>query len=281
MVTAISDEQLEHVLQGVKLPPQPATLMAILREKSKPEPSMQNISTIVSRDVGMSGAVLKTINSPFYGMRREIDSISQAISLLGMSNIINLVTALSLKSALMAKGSAAQMEKYWETSTNVALVSVMISKRLSIATPDEVYTVGLFHDCGMPLLAQKFSDYFDSLQEFARGNSCAITEFEEQRYTTSHAVIGYYLCKSWGVSDSIREVVLTHHSCEQILQDSNDVAINQLMSVLKLAEHIVHVYDSLNEDLEWPKIKVRLLDYLSLSVDEYEDLEKDAHDFLE
>lgn len=58
--------------------------MQIEEECSKPAPDLKKVSTIITRDVGLAAAVLKTVNSPFYGLARKIDSIQRATPLLGL-----------------------------------------------------------------------------------------------------------------------------------------------------------------------------------------------------
>ena len=46
------------------------------------EPGIGEIANLISRDLGLSAAILKVINSPFYGMNRRISEIKQAAMML-------------------------------------------------------------------------------------------------------------------------------------------------------------------------------------------------------
>ena len=89
-MTDLPEKTAEEILGSIKIPPQPEILIKVERELEKDEPSLAFFSDTISSDVGLSSAVLRIINSPFYGLRSEINSVHHAISLLGLVHIKNL-----------------------------------------------------------------------------------------------------------------------------------------------------------------------------------------------
>ncbi len=79
---------------------------------------------------------LKTINSPLYGMRREISSIQQAVTLLGFRTIANLVTGISLR---LASGDAGKLhlDRFWDSASDVALLASNLSRQLMVSDAEE------------------------------------------------------------------------------------------------------------------------------------------------
>ncbi|WP_168427344.1 HDOD domain-containing protein [Candidatus Colwellia aromaticivorans] len=69
-----------------------------------------------------------------------------------------------------------------------------------------LYTIGLFINCGIPLLALKFSDYKSVLIE-ANGLGINSIKLEEQKYCTNHAVLGYYIASSWHLPKEICSLI--------------------------------------------------------------------------
>jgi HD-like signal output (HDOD) protein len=80
MSTGLNDEQLKRVLQGISIPPQPQVMVDLHMEQAMPEPDMSRIAQIISQDVGLSAAVLKFVNSAYYGLPRKISSIREWFS---------------------------------------------------------------------------------------------------------------------------------------------------------------------------------------------------------
>lgn len=279
----IHQGDLEKVLKGFNIPAQPRVLMEVHKERIKPDPSLAEIARIVAGDVGLAAAVLKTINSPFFGMRRKIESINQAVMLLGLDNVANLVTGYALRSSMQGKCSIS-LERFWDSASDMANISAAIARQLKLCvTPDEAYMLGLFVDCGIPVLACKFDDYKAVLIE---GNSDAkveMTEIEDRHYDTNHAVIGFYTSRAWGLPEHIREAILEHHDIDDLFKEGGDETSTRrdtLIAVQKMAENISHSFRRLTEHLEWEREKETILDYLGIDEVSYHDLKEDIHEML-
>ena len=284
MTSELDESKMDEVLKGYNIPPQPKIMIEVMNESAKPEPSLVLIADTISGDVGLASAVLKTINSPFFGMRREIESINQAVMLLGLRNVANLVTGYAMRNSIKGK-CAISLERFWDTASDVANISAAISRKLTLnIKPDEAYMLGLFIDCGIPILATKFEDYKKVLIEGNAEPDREMTEIEDKHYNTNHAVIGYYTSRSWGLSESIRQAILRHHDIETLYQndgDSESMHRDNLIAIQKMAENIAHTSRHLSEHLEWDRVKEMTLDCVGLNETEYEDLKEDIHELLQ
>jgi HD-like signal output (HDOD) protein len=240
------------------------------------EPCIDKIAHLISSDVGLSAAILKVINSPFYGMNRMISEIKQAVMMLGLKTINGLVTALLLKASF--KGDACiSLERFWDDSLDVANAMAFLGNKVKNKVPvDMLYTIGLFQNCGIPLLALKYPDYDKVLSEANRmgNNSIAV---EEQKYKTNHAVLGYYVATSWHLPKEICKLILEHHELEPIKEVSGTQ--EQLaLAVLKAAENMVERAKRHTNSPDWEDAKDYVLDILGISSIDFDDLQDD---FLE
>ncbi len=280
-VASPEQSELEKILSGVRIPPQPRVLIELSTESAKADPDPQVFIKLITRDVGLSAAVLKTVNSPIYGLSRRIDSVHQATMLLGLKTLRNLLTGMVLKETLSGKSSIS-MERFWESASDIANISMWLAKRFYLQNPDECYTLGLFHDCGIPIMAQKFPDYKEVLM---KGNSAfekSLTEVEDAHYSTNHAVVGYYTCKSWNINEITTHIVRDHHCLDELfLSGSENIQRNQMMAILKMAGHLSHTFRRANSDYEWERIDKIILEFLNLSEDEFEELREDVHEVLQ
>jgi len=93
MAVELSAEQISRVLQGISVPPQPQIMVDLQMEQVMPVPDLKAISRLISQDPGLSGALLKIVNSPYFGLANRIASIQQAVNLLGCNSVINLINA--------------------------------------------------------------------------------------------------------------------------------------------------------------------------------------------
>ena len=82
------------------LPPLSATV-AKLRDyidSAGADVNMQEVVKIIQQDPLLTAELLRLANSPFYGFSREISTIQQVVSLLGINNVKNVAIANSIKS---------------------------------------------------------------------------------------------------------------------------------------------------------------------------------------
>ncbi len=269
-ISSISQEAAEKILASIHIPPRPTILTELMAERNKAEPDLRKIAHIVSRDVVLSAAMLKTVNSPFFGLRRKIDSIEQGVMTLGTSNVFNLLTGLVLRN-LNGK-NAPHLDRFWDTAENTALIAAMIARRVPGIDHNLAYTVGLFHDSAIPLLMSRFPDYIQTLKLAQGIRDKSITEVEDDKHNTNHATVGYLLAKNWNLSDTISQTILHHHNLEIFTSDELIPAeVCGLIAVIQIAEAIsdAHV---MREDSSWRDNSRMLLDYIGLSDDEFTDL---------
>jgi HD-like signal output (HDOD) protein len=278
----LSQEQLEKVFKGIKIPPQPQILVDIQMETAMPGCSLDDIAALIAKDVSLSGWVLKTANSSLFGLPDKVTSIGQAIKLLGVGTVINIVNAVSISEALAIDNIDA-LNDFWDNANDVASASSVVAKKLNLSLSDSAYTLGLFHDCGIPLLRMKHENYFDILKDAYAQDEVRITEVENRAIMTNHAVIGYYVAKSWKLPTDICQAIADHHKVEEILDlnQGAETTKKNLLATLKIAEHLCGTYSSLGEaevDYEFERIKPKILGYLGISEIELDDIRDDLYD---
>ena len=258
------------------IPPRPAIDNAVLEERAKSEPDLRRIAQLVSTDVGLAAAVLKTINSPFFGLRRQVTSIEHGVAMLGMKNIGALVMSLSLRNTVPTQG----LDRFWDEAARTALVSAYLAQTLGCTPKEDAHLFGLFHDAGIPLLMRRFPNYREVLKKANSEPARSFTDVEDAELGTNHAVVGALLAKGWQLPDHIRLGIGQHHDVDVFSSHLPADSLN-LIALIHLAEHIESSYSRLSGDAEWDRRGTAILGHLMLGQDQYEELAKDAKDMLE
>lgn len=276
----LDKNHIEKVLNGISIPPQPQVLQDLHAEKKKGFPNFSRVAELISKDVGLSAAVLKTINSPFYGLSQKLNSIQQAVMLLGADKIMMIVTASVLRDTIRGKASI-NLDRFWNRSTDVANICMSLARVCHMGNVDDVYALGLFHDSGVAMLARKFDNYKEVQTQANATQQRSLADVEEDFFQTNHATIGYYLGKSWYLPDDIVQVIRDHHDLKQLFREGDEFSYrNDLMAILRMASNIFYSYDRVNAEPEWPHICEQVFDQLGISESEYSDIELDMHDRL-
>lgn len=257
----IADEQilLDKLLASqINIPPQPAILLEIGKLLDKPNNQLSAIGKLITRDVGLSGAIFKLVNSSFYKSPTPITDIQKAITVLGLTQLTNLIKGLSLRKAI--GGQELAYEKFWERSNEIATLSAIIAgKQISACNipVDQAYMAGLFHECGVPILMQRFPEYCQSFR-LNHGSNWPDFKEEDRHFKTDHTVVGFLVTKHWNLPEYISQAVRFHHD-----RLSVDHAALTLVSILNLARHLHKKIHRLH-DTEWPLLKNQALEEIGV-----------------
>ncbi len=274
------DMDVDEFIRTYNIPPQPY----LVTEIQKADDDIEQIAHLISQDVALSASILQVVNSPFYGLANQITSIKQATVLLGLNCVTNIVNSQLLK-AEMDQYLEKDLDDFWNCATEVAQVAAALVRTLGFGSPDEAYTLGLFHNCGIPLMMDKYEDYSDVLQLAYTTENQRITDIENQHYSTNHAVLGYMVARAWKLPDSLRTAIRDHHNFERLSFSNNSfsVELDSTLAILKMAEHIAKVYSTLGkqrEDKEWQTIKTPIFDFMGISEPDFLDITDSVQDKL-
>jgi len=268
----------EQVLNGIHLPPCPATLLAVMKETRSPDADPARIVHLIKQDAGLSAPMLKLANSPYFGLRNKASSVGQAVTVLGLRNTVNLLSNVALRANVAPKLPG--MDAFWDRSGMIALASSHIATQVPGISCDDAYTVGLFHDCGIPVLMQKYPDYLENVDDMSRisGNICTA---ENTCYSTTHAVVGNLLARNWLLPQNMCRAILWHHDATIFSSVSglDSVEICNWVSIVQAAESVVDTHLNLRND-SWAKWQSLVFKHLQLSAQEFDELRSDILSML-
>jgi len=249
MDTSKTEEANETLLDNIIIPSRPTILLKIQKAQTdKDGVNLLEIAELIAQDIGLSAAVLKTINSAYYGLADKVSSIRQAVFLLGMNRIYILVAALSLRK-IAETSRCLDLDLFWDHSVEIASSSVFIAQHLDNINTDDAQLFGLFHDCGKVLLAQQFDDYQETLKT-AAGIEDSLINFERLRHGTDHALVGALLSHAWCLPTSITLAIRHHHAITAFREGILSDEVLALLAVNFLAESLTNHNNDYNYN-EW------------------------------
>ncbi|MDR3323451.1 MAG: HDOD domain-containing protein [Zoogloeaceae bacterium] len=269
------DDVAAKALRGITIPSCPAILTQLMTELRSPVTSNKKIAGLIIQDVGIAAMVIRSANSPLISGNRRIESISDAVNLLGFGSLANLVHEALLQNSI--GDNHASLERFWDSSRYTAIASSKLAAIIGHVSPDTAYTFGLFHDCGIPLLAQRYPDYKTVLREANQNAERMFTAIEDEAIGTSHAVLGYYLARSWGLSDAVTQGILNHHDYAQ-LEDPRNIAsdAHRLIAINVIAEYVARTHLRTAHDTEWTKALSAVAFFFGQSSADISDLADDV-----
>jgi HD-like signal output (HDOD) protein len=271
------DNLFERSIIDVGIPPCPAILDRFMSEANRDEPDYTRLAGIIGSDVGLAAGLIKTANSPFFGLRQRVRSVGEALSVLGLKPASRAIAGIVLRNAFP---HVPNLERFWDASARIAHLSGWLAQQLDIRglRAEDAYTFGLFRDCGIPVLLGRFPNYAAVLAEANRDAVRSFTEVEETALPTNHAMVGCILAQSWWLPEEICLAIRNHHDLNAI-ESAHSVLPMQsrrLIATAQFAEHIVQKQLGLSMTQEWPKLGAACLQILDIGEAQLESLYEDA-----
>jgi len=273
----LSNEDIEQVFKTIDIPTCPAIVVEVMAEAQKDMPRINKLAASIASDVGLSAITLKMANSPIFRSGAPITNIRTALERLGMRNIVCVVVAGALRSS-MGQISSPYIEKFWDSSSIIALASGLIARRQYGVSPDAAYTYALFHDIGIPLLMRRFPEYEQVLLESRKAGRMLI-DVETGYFPCTHPVIGSLMVKSWGLPAVVSQAIRFHH--EPDVYDLPDRILPggavSLIALTHIAEHLAsEIYGE--DDLEVGEtLFSRAIAHFGISEEELEQMREDIN----
>lgn len=232
-----TEEQLRKayaVVKGNQMPAIPEILVKINEELARPAPTIARVAELIAKDQAVTGQVLKVVNSAGMGVGSKVESIAQAVSLLGLDQIRNLVIASAFLNGIQVTSELGK--EIWADSLEVAIASTHIAHMVQGVSPDEAYIVGLMHDCGALLLAERWPGY-ERLCHIKTSHPISMVRLEESRLGTHHALVGFLFARHWKLPENIALAIRHHHT--MTLDRIPDGHLRTLVAVLIMANVLV------------------------------------------
>jgi HD-like signal output (HDOD) protein len=185
----------------------------------------------------MTARVLRLVNSAFWGFGGHIESVSRAVTLLGMLHVHDVVLASSV--ALAFKGIApARMDvpRFWRHSVFRALAANALARKAELADMERVFVEGLLSDIGHMILFQRVPELAAQALELAHDQPAELPRCERQLIGCDYAQVGSAVATAWGLAPCFPTIIAYQHCPELAGDHAFEAALVQIAGVLALQE---------------------------------------------
>lgn len=197
------------LLSDSLLPAFPAAAMKLCTLAQKDSTQMEDVAKVVSADAGLAARCV-TIASSIGFAARPIESINQALMLIGLQQVRRVALAVAAIDTFADVGPAVDWQRYWMHNVLVGRLTELVAGTFRKTTGSE-YLAGLLHDAGKILIEQHFAEPSAQIVAQAEARQCGHIDIELELLGVSHAQIGAALCECMQVQPHILRAVLYHH----------------------------------------------------------------------
>jgi len=225
------------------------------------------------------GAILRLVNSPMLG-GNGVKTMDRAIMLLGLKRVAQIAQVVALQNKLSS--GKLRINRFWDTAAEVADITSELAGRFSGLPAEDAYTVGMFHDFGIPLMMQAFDDYKTLLAEANQNTAISLAEIETQLYGFNHYDAGYELGRIWCVPAHLNQTIRLQPQLEALFADKIVVdeidTVKTLLALLEMAKNISNTHRKLwrpQDDSADVGVHAVALNHLDIEAADYVEIRED------
>jgi len=234
-------EELQDRIKTIaNLPTLPHIASRLMQIVNSPNTSADTVASLVSQDISLSAKVLRLANSAFYGIPKSINTLNNAVVILGFKIIQTMVLSLTVfdmftRNSDDEAGVAFDRNDFWRHSLRCAVLGRLLAhrRRRSFALdPEEAFCAGLLHDVGKVVMEQYLNQDFHRALHHARLHGLSSFEAERDMLGYTHCDVASWLTGSWSLPDEIEQPLICHHEPEEATICADSVMICHLADIL-------------------------------------------------
>lgn len=200
-----------------------------------PQCSLSSIGDIIEKDVDLTARLLRFANSAYFGFSSKLSTVSEAISLIGIQQVQDLLTATSAIERFAGLSSEfVSVQSFWQHSLATGIGARLIALERRLPKSDRLFVAGLLHDIGRLVLFLQAPKQAQKVFELYRKERLLLREAEVRVLGYDHQNIAEGLLKSWKYPPALILAVGNHH------QPAASEAGKMEASVVHLADHLVN-----------------------------------------
>lgn len=201
-------EQISEKAQLLSLPDVYLRLKEVLDD---PNFSMTEVAQVVSTDPAMTVRLLRMVNSAYFGLATEIDTVSRAVGLLGTQEVHDLVLAVSVAQSFHGiSNDVMDMPRFWRRSVRCAIVAKELASLCNVLDGERLFVAGLLRDIGHLFIYQVAPTKAQQAIELARAQNAPLHKAEMAVIGVNYATVGSELMRQWQLPRTLWEIT-EHH----------------------------------------------------------------------
>jgi putative nucleotidyltransferase with HDIG domain len=196
------------------LPTLPVVAQRILTLTDDEETGTEQLAKIIATDQALTVRILSLANSAYYGHRRQISTLGQAIVVIGWIMLKQVSLSVLISKAF---GRGANRSMFWRHSLMAANASAAAAKRSGAKDPETAYVAGLLHDIGKLILDTSLPTEYAQARRKVEQEKCSFVEAEQSVFQTDHVEVGAWMAERWQLPPELIEAIGSHHSPEKAI----------------------------------------------------------------
>jgi HD-like signal output (HDOD) protein len=236
-VNLIADEVVRLI---DSLPPFPDNLQKLIQLLNDPDVNFTVLGNQLARDPALTADLIKFVNSAQFANRKKIESITEAIRLIGVQGVKELIYPYGAHKLLTHY--VEKQKTLWDEALQVSLYASELAKRLKFDrdSQNQVQIGGILYNIGQIILSFIHPDLLAKVQDFCRARGIPSDLFEDLTMSINPPDIGARIAEKWNFPEDLIQMIRYYRHPQLAIPD-----LQGEVSLINLAQHLVGVENDL------------------------------------
>ena len=207
------------------IPPVATQILALAEDMNS---SLSEIADLITHDPAITANVLRMCNSAYFGMRRKVESVNDAITLLGLDYIIDLVLMDSISHNFRYEhdGYGLGEGELWRHAVlSSYVVNILTETHGRGIHKHLVFTAALVKDIGKLILGRFVAFSFEKINILVRSQGYSFNEAEKEIIGMNHEELGALMGQKWRFSEKLVYMIQHHHLSNPSARGDSETAM--------------------------------------------------------
>jgi len=230
---------------------------------NNPSSTLADLGEVIEKDPALTARLLRLGNSSFFGFPNRLETVSEAVSLIGIQQVQDLILASSVVEVFDGiSAELVNMESFWKHSLACGIATRCLAIARQTPKAEKFFVAGLLHDLGRLVLYSKAPEKAIEVFQCYQSGRLLLREAEVRVLDFDHAQIGEAMMRAWQYPPNLVHAVAYHHT-------PMSGGVYQLeSSLVHLADYLVHAMQMGNSGERFvPPLNAKAWERVGLSAD--------------
>ncbi len=262
----IDRKQLTAMVE--KVPAFPESVHQVLELTASPDCPPKKIVAVIEHDPVLTMSLLKTVNSAYFGLSKQIAGVKQAVVYVGLNTVKNVAIMVATTGALPKTNKAGLDTKtLWLHSLRVGVIAKLVAKTKGVSANNlaSYFVGGLLHDIGKILYARFLPDQYQQVVKLHQTEQLPLYEAEQRILGLGHCELGAMVAQKWKLPLELIDSIRSHHHIEA---QTNSHPLSLAIFFANIAAHALEETEAVSDQAEIAlSVPQVVLNYLGCSAD--------------
>ena len=250
----------------------PVVYQDIRKLLSKPEATIDDFVDVIRLDSALSLRIIKVANSHFFGYSRKSETVKQAITMLGMLQIHDLLlSSLAIRAFSTISTDIFNQHAFWRSCIYCGILARMLAQKCMLPAKERLFTAGLLHEIGHIVMFSKMSEKMQDILIESLQSDKPVSLLERESLGFDYGDVGGEVMLLWHLPESYYSIAKFHMTPKkakekgyeleaQIVNLARSIMLDEELGI----EHSVALYLNANDLI---KRKVTMQELNGMKID--------------